>query len=95
MRTVLGPNDKRVYRSDDHNQNLIDAIRTGSPTVSPVEVGVHDEMMCQMGDIAVRMGRKLEWDPVKEEFVHDEIANRKLSRIMRSPWRLEIPGAVK
>jgi predicted dehydrogenase len=95
MRTVLGPNDKRVYRSDDHNQNLIDAIRTGSPTVSPVEVGVHDEMMCQMGDIAVRMGRKLEWDPVKEEFVHDEIANRKLSRVMRSPWRLEIPGAVK
>jgi predicted dehydrogenase len=94
MRTVFGPNDKRVLRSDDHPQNLLDAIRTGQPTVCPVEVGTHDEMICQMGDIAVRMGRKLQWDPVKEEFVNDEAANRKLSRVMRSPWRLEIPGAV-
>jgi hypothetical protein len=94
MRTVFGPNDVRVLRSDDHPQNLLDAIRTGQPTVCPVEVGTHDEMICQMGDIAVRMGRKLQWDPVKEEFVNDEAANRKLSRVMRSPWRLEIPGAV-
>ena len=92
-RTVFGPNDVRVLRSDDHNQNLLDAIRTGQPDVSPVEVGVHDEMICQMGDIAGRMRRKLEWDPVKEEFKNDPAANRKLSRVMRSPWRLEIPGA--
>jgi hypothetical protein len=94
VRTVFGPNDVRVLRSDDHPQNLLDAIRTGQPTVCPVEVGAHDEMICQMGDIAVRMGRKLQWDPVKEAFVNDEAANRKLSRVMRSPWRLEIPGAV-
>src|SRR5262245_1012956 len=94
VRTVFGPNDVRVLRSDDHPQNLLDAIRTGQPTVCPVEVGAHDEMICQMGDIAVRMGRKLQWDPVKEVFVNDEAANRKLSRVMRSPWRLEIPGAV-
>jgi predicted dehydrogenase len=93
MRTVLGPNDVRVIRSDDHKQNLLDAIRTGAPTVCPVEAGVHDEMICQMGDIAVRMGRKLRWDPVKESFQDDEIANRRLSRVMRSPWRLQIPGA--
>ena len=94
MRTVLGPNDIHVYRSDDHPQNLLDSIRTGQPTVCPVEVGTHDEMICQMGDIAVRMGRKLQWDPVKEMFVNDDAANRKLSRVMRSPWRLEVPGAV-
>jgi predicted dehydrogenase len=94
VRTVFGPNDKRVLRSDDHPQNLLDTIRTGQPNVCPVEVGVHDEMICQMGDIAVRMGRKLQWDPVKEVFVNDEAANRKLSRVMRSPWRLETPGAV-
>jgi predicted dehydrogenase len=93
LRTVFGPNDIRVLRSDDHKRNFLDAIRTGEPTVSPVEAGVHDEMICQMGDIAARMGRRLEWDPVKEVFKNDEIANRKLSRVMRSPWRLEAPGA--
>jgi hypothetical protein len=94
VRTVFGPNDVRVLRSDDHKANLLDTIRTGQPNVCPVEVGAHDEMICQMGDIAVRMGRKLEWDPAKEVFGNDETANRKLSRVMRSPWRLEIPGAV-
>jgi len=93
MRTVLRPNDVRVLYSDDHKRNFLDAIRTGQPNVSPVEAGVHDEMICQMGDIAVRLGRKLNWDPVKEIFIDDELANRRLSRVMRSPWRLEIPGA--
>jgi predicted dehydrogenase len=92
-RTVFGPNDKRVVYSDDHQRNLLDAIRTGSPLACPVEAGAHDEMICQMGDIACRLGRKLNWDPVKEMFRDDEIANRKMSRVMRSPWRLDIPGA--
>jgi len=92
MRTVLGPNDIRVLRSDEHKRNFLDAIRTGEPTVSTVESGVNDEIICQMGEIAVRMGRKLDWDPVKEVFKNDETANRKLSRVMRSPWRLEMPG---
>jgi hypothetical protein len=92
MRTVFGPNDVRVLRSDDHKDNFLDAVRTGQPTVCPVEVGTHDEIICQMGDIAVRMKRKLNWDPVKEVFKDDETANRKLGRVMRSPWRLEIPG---
>jgi hypothetical protein len=88
----LGPNDVRVLRSDDHKGNFLDAVRTGQPTVCPVEVGAHDEMICQMGDIAVRMKRKLNWDPVKEEFKDDETANRKLGRVMRSPFRLEVPA---
>jgi predicted dehydrogenase len=92
MRAVLGPNDVRVLRSDDHKGNFLDAVRTGQPTVCPVEVGAHDEMICQMGDIAVRMKRKLNWDPVKEEFKDDETANRKQARVMRSPWRLEVPA---
>jgi len=93
VRVLIGPNDKRVMRSDDHKSNLLDRIRTGQPNVCPVEVGVHDEMICQMGDIAARLKRKLEWDPVKEKFVNDDLANRRLSRVMRSPWRLDIPGA--
>jgi len=86
-RAVIGPNDKRVIFSNDHKRNFLDAIRTGQPTISPIEVAARDEMMCQMGDIAVRLTRKLRWDPVKEEFIGDAQANRRLSRPMRSPWR--------
>jgi hypothetical protein len=34
------------------------------------------------------LGRKLRWDPAKEEFVGDEMANRLRSRAMRAPWSL-------
>ncbi len=86
VRAVIGPNEHRVIRSNDHEQNFLDSIRSGRPTISPIEAAAHDEMICQMGDIAVRLKRKLHWDPVKEEFINDEQANRKLSRPWRGPW---------
>jgi len=88
MRVAIGPNDQRVIRSNDHERNFFDAIRTGAPTISPIEAAAHDEMICQMGDIAVRLKRKLRWDPVKEEFAGDPQANRMLSRPRRSPWTI-------
>jgi myo-inositol 2-dehydrogenase / D-chiro-inositol 1-dehydrogenase len=36
----------------------------------------------------VRLGRKLRWDPDREQFVDDADANRRLQRSMRSPWHL-------
>src|SRR5262245_35811106 len=91
MQTVIGPNDRRVIHSDDHRRNFLDAVRSGRPTISPIEVAARDEMMCQMSDIAVRLKRKLRWDPIMEEFIGDEQANRRLSKPMRGPWRIEVP----
>jgi hypothetical protein len=53
---------------------------------------VRGETMCQMGDIATRLKRKLRWDPEKETFPEDGQASARLSRPMRAPWRLETPG---
>jgi predicted dehydrogenase len=86
-RMTIGPSEIRVTRSNDHKRNFLDAIRTGRPTISTVESGARDEMVCQMADIAIRLKRKLRWDPVRERF-DDEAANRMLSRSARSPWRL-------
>jgi predicted dehydrogenase len=94
MREVIGPNDKHVLFSPDHRTNYLDAIRTGKPNVSPIEVAAHDEMIAQMADIAVRLKRKLHWDPIKEQFIDDEQANRRLAKTARGPWRLEVPDAL-
>ena len=91
VRTVIGPDEIRV-RSDDHKRNFLDAIRTGRQPISHIEAAVRGEAMCQMGDIATRLERKLRWDPDKEIFPDDAQANARLSRPMRSPWRLETPG---
>jgi predicted dehydrogenase len=86
--SVIGPNEQRVIRSDDHTDNFLEAIRTGRPTISPIEAAAHDEMICQMGDIAVRLKRRLRWDSVKEKFADDAEANRHLSRPRRGSWSL-------
>jgi hypothetical protein len=36
----------------------------------------------------MRLGRKLKWDPKKEEFIDDAAANHMTSRSMRAPWKL-------
>jgi hypothetical protein len=42
--------------------------------------------VAHIGNIAMDLGRKLKWDPEKEEFPGDETANRKRGRAMREPW---------
>jgi hypothetical protein len=91
MRTVIGPNEIRL-RSNDHKRNFLDAIRTGRRPISHIEAAVRGETMCQMGDIATRLKRRLRWDPEKEIFSGDPQANARLSRPMRAPWRLETPA---
>jgi hypothetical protein len=85
---LIGPNQIQVIRSDNHKRNLLDAIRTGQKTIAPVEVAARDQMVVQQQYIALRLGRKLRWDPSREEFIGDGEANRMLSRPMRSPWHI-------
>lgn len=88
LKTVFGPDEVRLYRSNDHRRNFLDCVRSRARTICPVETAVRSDTLCHLSDIAIRLGRKLRWDPVKEQFVGDEQANRMLSRPMRSPWRL-------
>lgn len=86
----LGPDSIRLYKSNNHMQNWIDCIRTRKPTICTAEIGHRTATICQIGMIAFRLGRPLKWDPNTERFVGDDVANRMLSRPMRSPWVLEI-----
>jgi hypothetical protein len=39
-------------------------------------------------DERLKLGRKLQWDPAREEFFNDTEANRMLGRPMRAPWKV-------
>ncbi|MDB5300362.1 MAG: oxidoreductase domain protein, partial [Phycisphaerales bacterium] len=45
--------------------------------------------VCHLGVLSMRLGRKLNWDPKKEQFVGDADADKWLSREMRKPWSYE------
>jgi hypothetical protein len=56
--------------------------------VCDVEVGHRSASICHLGVIALRLGRKLRWDPVRERFEGDREANRFLARPARRKWDL-------
>jgi predicted dehydrogenase len=78
----------RLDKSDDHVRNLLDCVKTRSKTVSHIDESVRSESLCQIGELAIRLERKLKWDPKTERFAGDDEANRRLKRPMRAPWTL-------
>jgi predicted dehydrogenase len=89
LKSAIGPNEIRLPRRTDHMRDFLDCMKTRAQTMCPIDVAVHSDTICHQGNIALRLGRKLRWDPVKERFINDDEANRMLTRSMRSPWRLE------
>ena len=83
---VIGESDKRVYFSDNHYKNFLDAMRSRKPPICDVEVGHRTASVCSIGNIAYQLGRPLRWNPEKEKFENDADANRLLSRPMRTKW---------
>ena len=68
-----------------------EAVRTriDGPGARPnVEEAHRSVTVIHLGNIAIRLGRKLRWDPVKEEFPGDDEANRLVDIPMRAPWSL-------
>jgi predicted dehydrogenase len=88
LTSVIGPDEIHLYRSDDHHQNFLDCVRTRAETVTPARVAHRSIMIGHLGLIAMKLGRKMRWDPVAERFPDDPEADRLLSRPMRSPWHL-------
>jgi len=81
------PDDaKRVYLSNDHIGNFIDCVKSRKTPICPAEVGHRSASLCHLGVISIRLGRKLNWNPAKEQFVDDAEANTYISRPMRKPY---------
>jgi predicted dehydrogenase len=85
---AVRPGEVQLYRSVSHQRNWLDCIRDGRETIAPPEIAHRSQTICCLSDIAVRTGRRIQWDPEAERIVGDEAANRMLSRAMRAPWRL-------
>lgn len=85
---IIGPDEIHLYQSRDHKQNFLDCIKSRKDPIAGAETGHRSATLCHLGNIAMLLGRKLKWDPVRERFLGDSAANSMLARSMRAPWRL-------
>lgn len=84
--TPLGKNELHLYVSNHHQGNWLECIKSRKEPISPVDIGHYACTVCLITHIAMKLGRRLKWDPVKEVFINDNEANKMLSRPQRKPY---------
>ncbi len=83
---IEGPYETRI----PHQINFIEALRTRTDPVVPVEIGHSSCTVCTLGNIACELKRTIKWDPRSETFVDDTdgSATKLLHYEYRAPWKL-------
>jgi predicted dehydrogenase len=78
----------KLIESRNHYRNFLDSVKSRQPTIAPVEAAHHSAIPGHLSLIAMMVGRKIHWDPVKEVILHDSEARKLMSRPYRAPWKL-------
>ena len=88
LKETFGPRDVRLAASPGHQRQFLDCVRTRGETVAHVEAAHRSASVGHLGQIAMRVGRKITWNPDTEEIVGDPEAERLLGHSYRKPWQL-------
>jgi predicted dehydrogenase len=86
VKQPIGPNEFHVYPSTNHRRNWVECIRSRKQPICTAEIGHRSATVCHLANIGYQLRRSLKWDPVKEEFVGSDEANRLRTRQAREPW---------
>jgi predicted dehydrogenase len=89
LKSRIGPNELHLYTNPQgEHHDFLQCVKSRKDPYFPVDIGHRVSTVCHLANLAIRLGRKLKWDPVAERFENDEQANAMLTRPMRSPWKL-------
>lgn len=89
LRDRIRTEEIHLYESKSHSRNLIDCILEKRETICPPEVGHRSATIAHLGNISLRLGRGLRWDPKSESILGDAAeASTMLARPARKPWQI-------
>jgi predicted dehydrogenase len=89
LTSVIGENEFHFTVSKEHHGNWLEAIRDNKATIAPVEEAHRACSACLLHHIAMKLNRKLYWDPKTEQFKNDAEANAMLSRPQRKQYEVK------
>jgi hypothetical protein len=84
----LHPQEVHLYRSSSHSGNFLQCVRTRKKTICDADIAHRSASALLLGGVAKQLKRSLRWDPLAEQFVGDDEANRMLSMAKRPPWNI-------
>ncbi len=86
--SVIGPGEINLPRSTEHHLNWLEAVRSRQQPIAPVEIAHRSCSACLLHHMAMKLKRKLYWDPAAERFKNDDEASAMLSRPQRAPYTI-------
>ncbi len=79
---------ERSWAHPPHHNNFFECMKTRGRPAADIEQGHRSTTPVLLAGIALKVGRKLNWDADKEQCINDEQANRYLTRAYRYPWHM-------
>ena len=95
IQTPIGPGEIHLPVSKEHHGNWLESIVSRKQPIAPAEVGHRSCSACLLHHAAMKLNRKLYWDPKKEQFKNDPEANKLLSRPQRKPYAMTMMASTK
>ena len=69
-----------------HSRNFLDCVKSRQRPNADIEEGHYSNTICRLGNIAYRLGRKVQWDNAKEQAIGDPEVNKLAIGEYRAPW---------
>lgn len=88
LRAAAPPTADRGTDPKRHVRDFLDCLKTRAKPRGYASVAAQSHVACHAAYIAWQLGRKLKFDPAKDEFIGDAEANRMRRRAKREPWRI-------
>ena len=89
LREMQAPSGKvQLELSNNHHDNFFSCVRSRRKPIADVEIGHRSATACHLGNIALRLKRKIRWDAAKEQMIDDSEAAAMVGRPYREPWKI-------
>ena len=84
----LAASEISLGRSPGHHRNFADCVRSRMAPMATAEIGHRTASICHLNNIAMTVGRPIQWDPIQEHILNDDEAQSMLEPKMRGSWSL-------
>jgi predicted dehydrogenase len=89
LNSVIGDEEIKLFTEPaGEHRNFLDCVKSRKDPYFPVDIGHRISTVCHLGNLSIKLSRKLKWDPEEEQFFNDADATAMMSRPMREPWSL-------